>query len=277
MNPTKLAIAILCTAMILGSAVPATAQLSSTASIGNAVPLITNIAVPSSVSPVAGDTKEVAVTIDAADNNGWQDLVAVLVTIEAPDGSTHVAQSTADSNEDGSGVSKSYSYSFDMQYYDEPGTYKVIAVAEDANAALSIAIEQTFVYEELAALSLVESSLSFGTVDPGVRSSEAQLTVVNTGNVGIDLETSGSALVYVEDASIEIAVDRVKYDLQSDAFESEQSLSETPTTNAFALAAGPESSGGTWWALEVPSGEDQYIPAGEYSGSLTVSAVKVSA
>ncbi len=277
MNPPKLAIAILCTVMILGSAIPATAQLSSTASIGNAVPLITEIDLPASVSPVAGDTQEVSVTIDVADNNGWQDLVELRVTVEAPDTTTHVVQASAVSNEDGSGVSKSYSYAFDMEYYDEPGTYKVIAVAEDADAAVSATTEQTFDYEELAALSLQESSLAFGSIDPGVRSSTSNLTVVNTGNVDIDLETSGTALVNADDASIEISVDRVKYDVDSDAFESEQSLTGSPVTNAFALAPGASSTGGTWWALEVPSGEDQYIPAGSYEGSVTVSAVKASA
>jgi hypothetical protein len=110
-------------------------------------------------------------------------------------------------------------------------------------------------------------------VDPGVRTSAAQLTVQNQGNVAIDLVTSGSNLQH-EGGEVEINVDRVRYDLVSDEFENENSLSSTPTQKSYGLAPGASSTGGTWWALDVPSGEDQYIPAGEYQGTLTVSAAK---
>ncbi len=275
MRNTTFTIALLCAGLVLGSVAPSTtAELPSGASIGNALPVIANVDVPASVSPEAGTTKEVAVTITAADDNGWQDLSAVRVTIEDPSGATHVTESTAVSNGDGSGVSETYDHAFDMDHYDTPGTYTVVVVAEDAQGALSSTAEETFVYEELAALSIAQASLSFGTVDPGVRSDASQLTVQNEGNVDIDLETSGTPLAHTSEP-VEIAVDRVKYDLDSDAFNNEQSLSATPFVNeGFALAPGASSTAATHWALDVPSGDDQYIPAGSYEGTVTVSAVK---
>lgn len=274
MKTNTIAIALLCTTLVLGAALPASAgSLSSTASVANAVPTITDVDLPGTVSPEAGATVSVDATVTVADNNGWQDLVEVRVTVEDPQGAVHVLETPATADGTGSGVSETFSYSFDLQYYDEPGTYTVLAVAEDSAGAVSSSFQETFVYEELAALSIAQSSLNFGAVDPGVRSSASELTVENQGNVAIDLVTSGTPLVH-EGGEVQIDVSQVRYDLDSAAFENETSLTSSPVQNVYGLAPGASSTGGTWWALEVPSGEDQYIPAGEYEGTVTVSAAK---
>ena len=276
---TKTYTIILLAAVVAAAGLPAgNAQLSTTATVGNLVPTIQDVAVPASVDPTAGTTTSVPVTITVADSNGYQDIVAVDVTVYKPDGSTvHVPTGSAASNGDGSGVAETFAFAFDMAHYDAPATgndtYKVRAAAEDATGALSASFEATFSYTELVAMSLDAGELAFGALEPGQRSSVSTLTVTNEGNTFIDLDTQGTDLSDGEGHAI--GVERIKYDLANSNMSSEQSLTPTTFTNTgFDLAYGPAASQSTWWQLDTPSGEEQYLPSGSYSGSVTLSAVQ---
>lgn len=254
------------------------AQLPASAVIGNAIPVVQGIDVASTVNPTAGGTTTVPLNVTASDSNGFQDLVSVTVTVLKPDGSTvHIAASSAASNGDGSGVAQTYAYDFAMNFHDDPAvdgaTYKVRAVAEDSKGLVSSPVTATFSYTELVAMSIDGSTIDFGAMDPGERSSVAGLNVTNKGNTVVDLDTSGTALANGEGQ--EIDVDRVKYDINATNMENERALTESAYTNSdFQLAYGPSSSRSTWWQLDVPSGEDQYLPAGSYSGTVTLSAIQ---
>lgn len=273
-------IALMITGFVVAASVAplGSAQLSTSAVVGNLVPVVQDVAVNSTVNPTAGGTTLVPVTITISDANGFQDLVGVTVTVYKPDGSTvHIAGANASSNADGSGVAETFDYDFTMAFHDAPAigndTYKVVAVAEDAAGGVSVPFTATFSYTELVAMSLDVASLDFGAIDPGARSSSATLTVTNKGNTLLDLDSSGTGLAH--EGGQTIAVDRVKYDLVHSNMTTERALTSTPYTNAgFDLAFGPSVSQATTWQLDVPSGEEQYLPAGSYSGTVTLSAIQ---
>lgn len=279
MNNTNIAVLLLAVFLTATAAFPAgSAEVNTSAIIGNVLPQITDVSVAASVNPTAGTTTTVPVTITAADNNGFQDLSAIKVTVYKPDGSTvHVAEALATSNEDGSGTGQSYAFSFDMNFHDGPATggsvYFVRAVAHDAAGGISTALDGTFEYTELVALSLSAASLDFGTVTPGVRSATQTLAITNQGNVGIDARTSGTDLSDGNGHAIDQS--NIKYDLANSDMNAEASLTDTPFTNTgFDLAKGAASSQTGYWALETPSAEAQYLPSGTYSGTLTLTAIQ---
>lgn len=265
--------------LVAAAALPVgTAQLSTSAVVGNLVPVIQDVSVPSTVNPTAGGTTTVPVTITVSDSNGFQDIASVTVAVYKPDGSTvHIAASSATSNGDGSGVAETYSHSFAMQYHDDAAvdndTYKVRATATDAKGAVSAVSESVFTYTELVAMSVDAASLDFGSMDPGTRSDVTSLAVSNKGNTMIDLDTSGTDLSDGNGHAMDVG--RIKYDLIGSNMGNESALTSAAHTNTgFDLGYGPAMSKSTWWQLDVPSGEEQYLPAGSYSGTVTLSAVQ---
>ncbi len=264
--------------VLAGATAPyGSASVSTSAEIANLLPSVADVSVPSVVTPTAGGTTDVPVTVTVGDGNGFQDIVQVRVTVHRPDGTVHVATADAVSNDDGSGTAATFAHSFAMRYYDAAAPsdagYRVTAVATDAAGATSAPMSATFAYAELVAVQLSETELGFGALSPGERSDAEELGVSNMGNVRIDLQTSGSALADGKGHSI--AGDRVRYDLGASDFGTERAITSTPYTNTgFDLDAGASASRTTYWALVAPSGSDQYTPSGSYTGSLTLSAIQ---
>lgn len=270
LKATTLALTVLLTATAMTGA--QADSVGTSALINNLVPVVDSIGVASSVSPSAGTTVVVPITLSVRDNNGFQDLSDVRVTLKSPGGAVHTATASATSAGDGSGTSEGYTHNFTLQYYDDPGTYTVEAVAQDQTSAVSVVTLGTFSYEALAALDLDTSSVAFGSIDPGVDSSVKTVTVENFGNVLIDLQTEGSSLS--DGVGHDIDVSRIKYDLANSNMSASSALTSTAFTNGgFNLAYGPAQTSTTYWQLDTPSGDEQYLPAGTYSGTITLAAV----
>lgn len=273
---TKILAAIVAITLI-ATAAPMVSGTDSSTTVTNEPPTIESVSLDASLVPSAGSTTSVALTITVSDENGYQDIASVSYTVYKPDGTTeHRSATAADSNDDGSGTTQTYSSSFDMQFYDAPATgnssYKVRATATDSEAATSDELDGTFNYTELAALNLSGSSISFGTFAPGARSSTSTLTVTNHGNVQIDIGTNGTVMTHAD--GLTISESNIKYDLATSAMEAELDLTAAPFTNAgFDLAPGASSTKDTFWQVAVPSGGSQYIPAGDYTGAVTISAI----
>lgn len=263
--------------LLIVSAAPIVAATDTSATVTNDVPSVESVSLDASSTPTAGSTTTVALTITVSDGNGYQDIDIVSYTVYKADGTTeHIGSASAASNDDGSGTTQTYGASFQMQFYDDPAlgndTYKVRATAIDLEGAVSSTTDGTFNYQDLAALSLSDSSVSFGSLAPGARSSTSTLTVTNHGNVQIDIATNGTEMS--NGAGQAIAGSNLKYDLLATDMLNEIDLTGTPFTNTgFDLAKGPDSSAATYWQVAVPSGSDQYIPADIYTGTLTVSAI----
>lgn len=246
----------------------------------NAAPAVLSVSLPDSVVPTAGSTKSVSTTIVVEDLNGCSDLSSVDVTVQEPGGSVHIAAAAATFDSCSAGTSATYSYTFDMQYYDAPALstshYKVKVVATDSQGATgdNIGDLALFNYDELAALTLNQSTLDFGaSLDPDTTSGTVDLGVENYGNVQIDIQLNGSDLDHATE-SASIAVGNVAYSHASDMSDPGTLTTSAVTNSTFDLGFGSGTTKSLYWQLTVPSGSDQWIPSGTYSGTVTVSAVK---
>lgn len=271
-------ISVLIATLLLFATLPASA-VDTELELTNVAPVVADVTLPSSIDPTAGSTTAVSSTILVEDLNGCSDIDNVKVTVLKPDDTVHIAEAPATYASCAAGTTATYTYGFDMNHHDAPALdtsrYKVKVVATDSQAAtgsnlLDLAL---FNYQELVALNVTGGALDFGgPLNPGDESSIVGLPVENHGNVQIDTELSGSDLAHAtEEASIPVSA--AAYSEATDMTGS-SNLSATPTALALGIAPGASASDSVHWRLTVPTAEDQWVPSGQYTGSLTVSAVK---
>jgi hypothetical protein len=223
------------------------------------------------LAPVAGTTASLTATVVVSDPDGASDINTVTVGILKPDLTVHVAQSAA-VFVSSTALTATYTKALTMNYYDAAAlvasTYKVKATVTDKGGASAdnLAAPALFNYNQLVALSAA-STFSLGSITPGSGSAIVGLAVQNAGNVQIDIQvagtdlTSGSASIPVADLSFGT----------SSSLTGASTLSTTPATlTAFDLAAGSGSSRTLYLQVTTtPTG----IPAGTYTGTLTLTAV----
>lgn len=249
----------------------------------NLAPTITSVTLGSSaLSPTAGTTTALLVTVVAADLNGYNDIATVTVSILKPDGTT-VHTSGAASLQSGSGTSATFTRSLNMNYYDAAAIliatgYQVKVVVADAGTpALSVENIPTlnkFTYAELAALNAPAAVNTGSDIQPGSASSIATAAINNYGNVRIDMRISGTAPSNPATApATTIPVGSIAYSLNSDMSSSSALTGSATTITAFDLAAGSGSAKNSYWQMTIPSGSSQYVPAGTYTSTLTVTAI----
>lgn len=257
----------------LAGLAPHAASVGTGAAVNNKPPTLDAVAVPATVTPTAGATTAVTVTATVSDNNGANDLLSVTIQVLKADNSVYLAAGPA-TLATASGKTSTWTRGFSMAFSDDPGTYKVVVVATDKQAAAvdNVAAPQTFTYATLVALNLGASSIDLGALDPGAASAVKSLGVQNYGNVPIDVQVSGTALTLASPAAT-LPVGSLKYGKAAD-MSGAATLSGTPTTlTTFDLAKGSLSLGTLYWQLNVPDGAAQYVPPGSYTGDLTVAAV----
>ncbi|MGQ0536861.1 MAG: hypothetical protein ACT4PT_12425 [Methanobacteriota archaeon] len=227
------------------------------------------------VAPRAGTTVTVPVVASAEDGNGWRDLAQAEIQLLDPQGNPLGEPVTAPTKGEPRGKKKEFEASFTMNYYDPPGAYKVrLSVKDRANDLRTI--EATFHYEELLAISLGSSSVSFGSgaIGPGASTHAAPSTVAirNTGNVVVDLALSATDLTNPEgDATI--SASRIRYASVADMAGERGLATSPPVSDAnFNLAPGATAEKNAYFDIHMPTGEEQFIPAATYRGRLTIGA-----
>lgn len=226
------------------------------------------------VNPSAGSSKTVQVTVTVDDDNGHNDVSKVEVTIYEPDNSTVEVSTGTASKQTGNGKRGTYKYSFNMDYFDEPGTYYVEAVVTDRDGQTETAWAE-FEWTELAAVSLNVSTVDLdsgtgGSVDPDsdTHANPSVIEISNDGNVQVDLQYSGTDLTSAT-VSDEIAVTNVHWSTNS-SLTPENSLSTSTQTNTtFDLAPGDGASKSVYVAVHIPN-----VRSATYTGTLTFTAVK---
>lgn len=119
-------------------------------------------------------------------------------------------------------------------------------------------------------ISLSLASVGFGDLEPGAVGAPVALDVANTGLVPVTLALSASALTEpLTDARI--SEDRLGWSLSAEG-------APTPF-GADAGIAGPALAPAAvtriYVTLHVPSGDEQYVPEGDYEGTLTITATEV--
>lgn len=277
----RIAALVVAATFVTGVAVtPAVLAAESTTDVANLAPVILDVSLPTaSFSPTSGSTTPITTTVSVSDDNGCADISWVNVTVLDPSDATHIAWSEATMGSC-TLTSGTWTHTFDMQYHDDPALstdhYKVKVRATDSEGASDETLLGNltgFNYEELAALNLQSSTLDFGVLDPDTTSSAKSVSVENFGNVQIDAQLNGTNLTHgTESASIH--VNGLDYSLDSDMSNSNSLTLDAVTNSTFDLAPGSGSTKSLYWQLTVPSGADQWIPSGTYTGDLTVTAVK---
>lgn len=245
---------------------------------------------PERVMPLAGGQREVTFEFMAQDPNGWQDIERAEVSLFAPDNSTFMRDADVTGVTGGDGASHWFNATFVMWYYEMPTTdgYILSIRVVDKQGAWSNTRYVDFEYMELAAIQIATGSgeeaggesgeengtqdpgLAFGGAEPGEESDTSEVVIRNTGNVAIDLELYGTDLVNEDGHAIPVSSLRYSDD---GTMENESALGRDPTLLALHLEAGIDSTADLYWRLRVPTGDEQYVPAGTYSGSITINGV----
>ena len=261
------------------AATPLGAAPDLTGGITNLAPTVVSVTLgAASVTPTAGTTTSLSTTIVVSDLNGYNDVTGVTVAIVKPDGSTVHQAASAASFSSGTGVQATYTKSLSMNYYDPAAlltsTYKVRVVATDSQGATgdNLADLAVFNFAELAALNAASSVDLGSSLAPGDTSSIGSMQVSNYGNVQIDTQVSGTEPTNPS-PSATLPVGSVRYSLNADMSSSSALATSSSTVSGFDLAAGSGSAKNIYWRMTVPSGADQYVPAGTYTSTVTVTAV----
>lgn len=225
------------------------------------------------VAPVPGQPTSVRVVAQVEDGNGWKDLEKGSFEIVAPDGKKLESKIDATPAPEGNGKRREFSADFTIEAMDPPGAYTVRFVAADRHDATAKG-EAVVEHLGLLALSLDRSALSFGSaIGPGAdtHASPAALGVTNTGNVRLDLFVSATPL-RTADGSASIGPERIRVSLDP------QMGGETPLSGSGVRLDGFDlvhnQARSVYFDLHMPTGEEQYIPAARYTGSITLGGVK---
>jgi hypothetical protein len=273
--------------------------------VNNVAPVVSSVTVNggADISLTEGTTTSVVVGATVTDNNACGDISTVESSlyrsgityggcdINAEDDSNDCyAQVTCtivgggNTCDGATDASADYTCTVDVQYHADPTDAATIYTAEEWLATVNAidnnaATDNTEVSAGVELLSLVgydvTSSIAYGSLSVGQSNDPLDkiTTVTATGNVGLDMEVSGTDM---DDGGVNtIAVAQQRYALAaSTAYASGSQLSGTDTEielncSKTTITGSPETAG-TWWGLEIPGG----TVAGTYSGSNTLVAVK---
>ncbi|HEX2065227.1 MAG TPA: hypothetical protein VHI93_00290 [Candidatus Thermoplasmatota archaeon] len=263
-------------------AAPVAAQVAVTGSVGNIAPLVASVSFGSSFDPTANGNTAVPVTAVITDTNGCSDVNGGASTVtasivKASDGSVAVPPVAMAFVGCALGVQATFTKDLDMPYHAAATAYKVAITATDrATASISILSVGTFAYTSLVAIGTsTPSGFSFGPgVTPGSSSPANQgIAIHNGGNSVVDATVLGTDLTLASPAAT-IPVGSIKYSLNPDMSASAALAASSATLTGFDLAAGADSSRTLYLQLVAPSAAGQYVPAGSYTGTLTVGVVE---
>jgi len=183
----------------------------------------------------------------------------------------------------GTDTSASYTCTASVQYYANPTTAgtdhadytwrDTLKATDDDAANHNYETSATIEMETFLGLKIT-GSIDYGNISAGNNSGtlDQTTTTTATGNLSIDQEVSGTDMTDGGEGTIE--VENQEYDLSVDtSYGSGTDLTDSAVTITDFNCAKTTSSGQgtktTYWGIAIPEG----IPAGEYSGTNTVSAV----
>ncbi|HVL48107.1 MAG TPA: hypothetical protein VM889_06085 [Candidatus Thermoplasmatota archaeon] len=113
------------------------------------------------------------------------------------------------------------------------------------------------------------SSVGFGSVNPGERSAVVEVQVSNVGVLPVEIRVEVGDLVSSATGA-SIPAERVKVSTRAPAADG-----SAPALGSLAIQPGASTTLRLW--LDTPRGTAQYIPAGDYSGPITIVAKGVDA
>jgi len=253
---------------------------------GPAVPGVSNMSVSDPVDLNSCSTVVVWCNATITDGDGWYneiDNVNATLWNEAAanedsgdDSSNHYTNLSCVLGENISVNDVFVNCTFTVQYYANPAewTCKIRANDTDSNAGSN---STNLTVNTLIALD-AENTINFGSLSPGEnRTDDVNNTVTNCGNVGIDLNLSGTDLTNTSATVTNISVGNVHYnvtDYDQDYATLMTALSATPTWADFSLGKRTNGvmSNKTYWKIGLPSVIEDLV----YTGMITFTAVSDS-
>jgi len=156
--------------------------------VGNAIPVVTVVTTPGSVSLIAASTVQVPIEFTASDQNGRDDLVDSSVSISF-DHQTLAEQRTGTfsdctpSNIDT--TTKRYDCIIDIEHYTGQGTWDItVSIGDGTDTGTDN--DDTFIIQLLKAIDVDPDTITFGSVIPGGPAALGDNTqVFNEGNHNI--------------------------------------------------------------------------------------------
>ncbi len=253
--------------------------------VGNATPTTSSVTINggSAITLTEATSTAVAITGTVTDLNGCEDLVTVNIAIYKQ-GTTCVAAGNADNDNcyfyqdtnpagsdscTGEGdTTYVASYSFNVQYYADGGTWLATITPADSEGGTGDN-SSGVTLNDLQSLD-VSSSLNFGAVTNGSNSTgDNTTTVTNTGNIEIDFEVSGEDLTCSTTGAIPVGNE--EYSLSSFTYGDGTDLTDTGVdVNASLASPGNDTIPITdivYWQINIPNGVE-----GTCSGNTTFTA-----
>jgi hypothetical protein len=228
----------------------------------NSEPEILNVEFEREILPIAGQNKEINLSVEVKDNNGFEDLVSVKVVLEGSEFTLSLINNSL--------VGANYSGSFNITSSLFAGENVLYVVVDDGSVIVNKS--ELFNITSLIALSVDVTSLSFSSVKPNEESiilgdddfQTASPTIKNIGNVALDLGVSGPAVAN-NDQTIE---NGLLFSFDND-FNSELSAVVEEDYNLVDLNLDP--------GAYTPLGLKLFVPVGtakgSFSGSLSIVGV----
>lgn len=224
------------------------------------------------VLPATGNNRAVVGKVTGRDGNGHNDLEGASLVCLTANCPIVIGDAEMDEAEDDEAT---WSFDLEVPYWTAPGTYVFEATVHEKGNKNHV-IQSTLIVEEILGLGLGAKKVNFGqSLVPGGTSAIQSLTVLNTGNVGLDLLLDATALGFVGGGS---------KDVQIPAAAMEYGKSATLTdAAAFAagegqvdlnLAPGAGAAAPLYLRLTIPGIDEQYVPPGSYVGELTVTGAE---
>jgi hypothetical protein len=259
-------------------------DVSTSVTIGPANPVVGVVTVtPSPVDLSTCGTVTVWCNATITDANGWNDIVASNATLWDIATTTEFASDNSSDHYtnlscvlgSGSGSARPVNCTFTLQYYANNATTWNCGVYANDTAGASDSNYTNFTVNPLISLD-AENAINFGSLSPGATSpSDVNNTVTNCGNIGIDLQLTGTNLTNTSATVTNISVDYVKYNLTTydeDYATGMQSLYETGGMNwHFNLAKRTNGvmSNKTYWKISIPGSIENLV----YTGTINFTAV----
>lgn len=220
-----------------------------------------------------GAERVLPLEVEVSDANGWNDLSKVNARLLDPTG-VLLHERELVRVENGHGRLATFNTTYTFPFWMPAGEYTVEITVKDKPGA-RVTSAWTFEVVPTLAMVLDARSISFGgDLEPGQNNSHDPASVVirNMGNTKLDLGMSGSDLTNATfDASI--PADKLRFSL-AQTMENERSLTRSLlVVDDFDLAPGADAAQSVYFALYMPTGDEQYVPAATYRGSLILSAV----
>ncbi|MBN2423167.1 hypothetical protein JXB41_08140 [Candidatus Woesearchaeota archaeon] len=238
----------------------------------NGIPSIILLSVENPVDLVAASVKSVSCNGTITDNDGYNDILNVNATLfspdygqdeESPDNNSIHYTNTSCVLFNQAGNNSDFNCSFDMQYYSLNSTWQCnITVIDVLNATNSSKINTTV--NELLAIDISPSVLDYGDLGINeISGTDILANVTNFGNVKIDLELWGYALVQTDNLSMDCTTGNISIGYQRfnlTQFESWDDMTplqgmQNKTTLGFDLEPGTEAGESfkeTYWKLKIP-------------------------